>query len=291
MTDDAEPVLDSGRVDVAAVIEVNGGPGIDHVSGLILALLIGGGLGLAAGGGSLPLLVAVAVVQGALVLSWVFGTGLPGRVGGIVLGALAAGGADAVVSVWPHDQLGTLLPVLALALPVAFVHQLTRGVVRARVLESLSDIALVVVAVVALAALIQLRHELGGDRIAPTVAFAIGGALVAGHLMDLVLPVPRFDPEVPRGLLAVVAAAVVGALICQLRLGDQVEFVGGRAPFLGAAIGTLAALFAVGSGFVQLATSLPGSGRAVRLRAVFGTGLPLALATPVAYLLCLAIHA
>jgi hypothetical protein len=89
----------------------------------------------------------------------------------------------------------------------------------------------------------------------------------------------------------VVVGGVVAALIGQLQLGGELEFTQGRALFLGAAIGVLVALFAVGASFIQMATSLPTTGRAVRLQPVFGTLLPIALVSPVAYLLCLAIHA
>ena len=264
---------------------------IDHVSSAFVVLIAGFGLGLAASGGAVPLLVAVAIVQGSLILSWVFGTGLPGRVGAIVIGAAAAGGADATLSVWPHGQLGTVVAVVGLALAAMFVHQLTRGVVRLRVVESLSDIALMVVAVVGLSALVQLRHELDGNHTSAAVAFVIGAALVAGQCVDLVAPLPRFDPEVPRGLLAVVISGAVGALVGNLRLGSDVEFAAGRSLFLGAAVAVVAGLLAVGAGYVQHATSLPQTPRAIRLRSVFGALLPIGLCAPIGYLLCLAIHA
>lgn len=273
--------------DVATAVS----PGLDQVASAVVAILGGLLLGFGAHAGQLPLLVTVAVVQAALIGSWVFSTGLPGRIGAIVIAAMAAGGADAVVSVFPRGQLGALLPVLGLALPVMFVHQLTRGVVRNRVVESLSDIALLVVAIVALASLIQLRHEALGDKTSFAVALAMTGALVVGRFVDLVAPVPHFDPEVPRGLLAVLGSAIVAGLLGQLVLGGELEYTSGRAGFLGAAVGIVVALLAVGAGFVQQATSLPSTPRAVRLRPVADTLLPIGLAAPVAYLLCLAIHA
>ncbi len=238
---------------------------------------------------ALDLLIAVAVLQGLLVTAWVFGTGLPGRIGALVIGALAAAGADVVVSRWPHGQLGTLLGVLALAVPAMFIHQLTRGVVRARVTESLSDIAVLVVAVVALPALLQLRHETSGKLMVSVVVLAASSALVVGHLVDAVLPLPRFDPTVSRGLLAVIVAIGVGTAVGYLRLHDTVEFTSGRASFLGAAIGGMVSLFAVGAAFVEQASSAP-PGASRWLRPVFGVLLPLALLAPVAYLLCLAIR-
>jgi hypothetical protein len=266
-------------------------PAIDHASGATVAILAGALLAVCAHLGALALLVGVAVVQAALTGAWIIATGLPGRIGAAILAAMAAAASDTVASVWPHGQLGTLLPVLGLVMPVAFVHQLTRGVVRNRVVESLSDITVLIVAVVSVAALVQLRHELLPERTAFTVVLITAAAIVAGHFTDLVVSVPRFDPAVRRGLPAVVVGGAVAALIAQLELGGQLEFTSGRALFLGAAVGVVASLFAVGAGFIQAATSLPTSARAIRLRPLFGSLLPLALTAPVAYLLCLAIHA
>ena len=264
-------------------------PGINHLGSAAVAVLAGGALAVAADRGALQLLIAVAVVQGLLAISWVLGTGMPGRIGGIVVGGLAAAGADVVVSRWPHGQLGTLLGVLALVVPAMFVHQLTRGVVRARVTESLSDIAVLVVAVVALPALVQLRHETDGKTLVVVVVLAAAGALVAGHLVDAVVPRPRFDPAVSRGLLAVIVGIGVGAGVSYQRLHDTVDFTSGRAALLGAAVGGIVSLFAVGAAFVEQTSSAPG-GPTRLLRPVFGVLLPLGLIAPVGYLLCLAIR-
>jgi hypothetical protein len=265
-------------------------PRIDHVSGALVAVMAGVVLGVGAQLGAAALLVAVAVTQAALALSWIIGTGLPGRIGAAILAVMAAAAADTVVSVWPHGQLGELLPVLGLLLPCAFVHQLTRGVVRNRVVESLSDIALLVVGVVALAAFPQLRHEQLPTHTTFAVVLALCAALVTGYLVDFLLPAPRFDPAVRRGLPAIVGGALVASLIVTLELGGDLDFGGGRALVLGAALGLLVGLLAVGTGFIQVATSLPRTARAVRLQPAFATLLPLALVAPLAYLLCLAIH-
>jgi hypothetical protein len=262
--------------------------GVNHVACAAFAALVGAALTVTARLGAADLLVAVAAAQGLLVISWVLGTGMPGRIGGLVVGALAAAGADVVVSRWPHGQLGTLLGVLGLAIPAMFIHQLTRGVVRTRVAESLSDISVLVVAVAAFAALLQLRHETSGRLMASSVILAASAAVVAGHLVDLIAPVPRFDAEVPRGLLGVIAGAGVGAAVCYLGLRNTVEFTGGRAAFLGAAVGGIVGLFAIGAAFIAQASAAPAGSRF--LRPVFSVLLPIGLVSPVAYLLCLAIR-
>ena len=140
------------------------------------ALVAGGGLTLAARHSAVALLVAIAIVQAAFAFAWVLGTGMPGRRGAIVLAALAAGGADTVVSVWPHGRLGTLLAVAGLAVPLLYVHQLSRGAARTRIVESMAMVAALVLAVIALASLLQLRHELRDTHSGPV---ATQGAIAA----------------------------------------------------------------------------------------------------------------
>jgi hypothetical protein len=253
------------------------------------AVVVAAGLAVLADTGPGQLVAGVAGVQALLILTWVFGTGMPGRIGALVIAVLAGGAADAAVVRWPHSQLGPLIGVLGLAIVAMFLHQLTRGVVRVRVVESLSAVAVVVVAVVALAALIQLRHETDG-QIASTTIAAAGAALAAGLITDSGLPVPRFDAAVPRGLTGVVVSLVVGGIVTFVRLRDTVEFTGGRAAVLGAAVGAVGGLLSVGVSYITHTAQLPG-GAAGRLRPLLVGILPLAILAPVAYVLCLAVRA
>ncbi|HEY7046795.1 MAG TPA: hypothetical protein VH373_06205 [Jatrophihabitantaceae bacterium] len=264
-------------------------PAVNHLGGAIAAGAVAVGLAAASKFGVTPLLIGIAVTQGLLIVSWVIGTELPGRVGALVVGALAAAGADFVVSRWPHGQAGTLLGVLALAVPVMFIHQLTRGVVRARVVESLSDIAVLVVGVVALAALMQLRHETVGALMVSALVLAAGGALVAGHVVDAVAPVMRFDAKVPRGLPAVIVGAAVGAAVTYFRLHNTVEFAGNRSLYFGAAVGAIVSLFAVGTAFIEHGLRLAGRWPTI-VRPVATAVLSFALLIPVGYLICLQIR-
>ncbi|HLY34279.1 MAG TPA: hypothetical protein VKQ07_07085, partial [Jatrophihabitantaceae bacterium] len=253
------------------------------------------GIAAAARGGGVALLVAVAITQAVVAVSWILATSLPGRNGAFLILAMAAAGADVTVSVWPHGKLGTLLAVFALAIPVMFVHQLARAAARVRVTDSLGAIAFGVIAVVALPALIQLRHEFispsVGGKVVAAVAASAAGALVVGYLVDLVMPAPRFDPAVPRGLLAVITSAGVGGSIGHLALHANSGFVNGRGAFVGAAVGTLAAFFAIAAAFVESSTPVPTGAFARRLRPVLAAVVPIALLSPVAFLLCLAIRA
>ncbi len=254
-----------------------------------IAVVVAGGLAVCANAGPGLLVLGVAIVQGIVIVAWVIGTDMPGRIGALVIATLAAIASDAAVSAWPHSQLGPLIGVLGLAVPAMFVHQLARGVVRSRVVESLSSVAVVVVATVALSALIQLRHETDG-RVTSTAIAAGGAALAAGLLVDSVLPIMRFDPQVPRSLGGVVVSLVVGSVVGFIRLHGTVEFSTGRAVLLGAAIGVIAGL--LGVGFSYVTHTLPTSAIAARvLRPVLVAVLPIAVLAPVAYVLCLAVQA
>ena len=261
----------------------------ENLLAAVVAVVVAGGLAVAANAGPGQLVLGVAIVQGILIVAWVFGTNLPGRVGALIIAALAAVASDAVMTAWPHSQLGPLIGVLGLAVPAMFIHQLTRGVARSRVVESLSAVAVVVVATVALSALIQLRHETDA-RVTSAAIAAAGAALAAGLVTDAVLPALRFEPDVPRGLGGVIASLVVGGIVGFVRLSGTVEFSTGRAILLGAALGVIAGLVGVGSSYVThtLRTS-PTGARA--FRAVLEAVLPLAVVAPVAYVLVLAIQA
>lgn len=258
------------------------------------ALVVGGGLAATARVSATALLVAIAVAQALLAFAWVYGTQMPGRKGGLILAGMAAAAADVTASVWPHGRLGALLAVLGLAVPVMFVHQLTRGAARIQVVSSLSAVGLLVLAEVSLPALLQLRHEFGAGaaagKVASAATAALAGALVVGCLVDLLLPAPRFDSAVPRGLLGLIAAAGLGGSLGYLLLHDSAAFPNGRAPFVGAALGALAGLLAIATAFVLHTTPEPAAGYARRLRPVLAGVLPLAVLAPVAFLLCLAIR-
>jgi hypothetical protein len=257
----------------------------------VLTALAGGVLAAGAYLGIVALLVAICLVQLLLAISWLFGTAVPGRKGGLVLGLLAAAGADAATLHWPDSGYSPVLGVLGLAVPLLFAHQLVRGLVRTRVLESLADITVLLVAVVALTGLLVLRRQGDGDILTPAVLGAITAGLVAGHFTDAVLPAPRFDPAVDRGLPAVVVGVLVGAVVGLLSLHRVLDFAGGRGAFVGAAIAAVACLLSIGAAFSGVHSSLAPAGTAgpagpaVRLRPVAAVLMTVALSTPAAYVL------
>jgi hypothetical protein len=216
------------------------------------------GVALAGGSylGPAALVVAVAVLQGLLVISWVLGTGLPGRIGALVLGALAAGGCDTVIVRWHDHGYEPVLGVLGVALPLMFIHQLTRGVVRTRVVESLADITLLLLAVTAVSGLMLLRYQANGDKTTLAVIAAMTAGLVVAHLVDAAFPALRFDPAIDRGLPAVVLGVLAGGGVGVLVLRDIIDFAGGRAAFAGAALAAVACLISIGASFAGMHSTL-----------------------------------
>ncbi len=281
--------------------------GLNHIQLAALTAVLTGVL--AAGGylGSAATVAAVAVVQAVLIPCWMLGHRLPGRIGGLGLSVLAAAAADGLTLHWPDSGYSPVLGVLGVAIPLMFFHQLSRGVVRARVVESLAGIALLLVAVVSLPGLIVLRHEASGRTIVLAVLAALGIGLVAAHLTDAVLPAPRFDPGMDRGLPAVVVGVAAGGVVGYLGLRRLIDFAGGRGAFVGAAIAAVACLLSIAASFAESRTARPdgadsepaGSGtaavgettpsggrdRLAALRPAAAAAITIALTVPAAYVL------
>jgi hypothetical protein len=264
---------------------------------LLAAVVVGAGLVIAARVSAVALLGAVAVVQAVLAFAWVFGTALPGRWGGLVLAAAAATAADVSVSVWPHGRLGVLISVFGLAIPAIFAHQLVRGAARVRVVASMSSIAVLLLAETSLAALPQLRHEFvdsgTGGAAGPVVAaavLAVAGSLAAGYVLDLIVPVPRIDPDVPRGIPALLLSLGVGGVLGYLLLRNEDGFADGSSAFVGLVLGAATALLAVAAAFVVADSPRPKAAADRALRPVLAAVIPYAVLAPLAFLLCLALR-
>jgi hypothetical protein len=259
----------------------------EHLAAAAVAVLLAAGLGVAARFGRDGLLVGIAAVQLLLVPAWVLGTGLPGRIGGMVIGLGTAAAADAALLVRDRTSLAVLLGVLALAFPAMLVHQLARGVVRVRVTESLSGVAMLVAAEVALSTCLALAHAVDGPRLASAVVVAAGAGLAVARLVDAVLPAPRLAEDVAHGMLAVLAAVGAGALAGLLHAGGRLSV--GDGALLGAVVGGIAALVSVGVGYIA-GTVEPRPARAGGpALAYLGVALPLALVAPVGYLVALSV--
>lgn len=234
--------------------------------------------------------LAVGALQLVLVVSWPIALVFRGYIGAALIGAGAAAAADIVILRGPDgapdsglfgsdDGLGPLAAVLALALVLAFVHQITRRPPRRDVTDSLAGEVLLALAVVAASTYLVLFRLTDGPVLLEMCVAAIGAAVVTGHLVDLVLPYPRIVDGVPRGLLGFVLGTGAAMLAAMYR-GEAdrlVEQLG--AVILGGVLGGLACLIAIGASYA--ATERRG---VVPAQAAVQAVLPFALAAPVAYL-------
>ncbi len=222
-------------------------------------------------------LVAVAVLQVALVVAWVPATGIPARAGAPALGLAAAAGADLLLVVPERPEIGSLLAVPGLGLLVAVLHQMLRRAPRHDVVGSLAGVLLLLCAVSALAVVLLL--PVAGDATAGTTALlAVGTALLVCSLVDLVLPRPPVAAGVPRGVPALVLAVLAGAAVAVVRHGaDDLATVLG-ALVAGLTLGSVAALVGLAAGYV-----VAGAPARAWAALVLQTVLPFAAASPVAF--------
>jgi hypothetical protein len=237
-------------------------------------------VGLPAEFGDAGRVIAVALLQLALVAAWVVATGIRGSLGSLALGGVAAATADAAMLLPARPQLDWLLAVLGLGFLAAVVHQMTRPAPRRYLVASLAGVVLLLCSVCALAVFLGVARLDDGPRATDTAVLVVGAALLVGHLVDLVLPRPEISPGVPRGLLGVVLA-VLAAVAVALLWRDGGELVDAlSAAIYGAALGGVAALMGLGASYVVIER-----GERSWALPVVQAVLPLAAAAPVAYAL------
>jgi hypothetical protein len=241
---------------------------------LVAVALLGAGPELLGDSGRL---IAVGVLQLALVGSWVVGTVPGGAAGTALIGVAAAVGADLAMELPTRPTLGGLLAAIGPAFLALVLNQMLRRQ-RGEVVAALSGGVLLVCAVSALStALLVGRPDPGTGLMA---LLAVGAALLAGHVVDLVLPWPRLAPGVPRGLLGLVLAVVVAAAAAFVGRGAGGLVGGLSAVTFGALLGAVAALVAVAGSYVTAEAEATGR-RALALAVAQGL-LPIAACAPVA---------
>jgi hypothetical protein len=230
--------------------------------------------------GGLGRLLAVGLLQLALVAAWVVATGIRGFLGSLALGGAAAAGADAAMLLPDRPELDGLLAVLGLGFVVAVVHQMTRPSPRLYLVASLAGVVLLLCSVCALALLLGVGRLDDGERVLGTAVLSVGAALLVGHLVDLVLPRPQIVAGVPRGLPGLVLAVAAAIVVALLRRDGGTLLGTLAAATHGAALGAVAALMALGASYV-----VAERGRVGWALPVVQAVLPLAAAAPVTYAL------
>jgi len=149
-------------------------------------------------------------VQILFVVVWTIAAQPPApRVVGFV-GLVVAGGADLVAVRVEPASLAPMAYITAGGFVVAVIGQLLRPAGRVRVTESLGSNLMVVLGVVAYATLIVLSRKALGTQVISACAVGAGTALLVAHLTDVVAPMLRVAPAVPRGGAGVIAGAMVG---------------------------------------------------------------------------------
>jgi hypothetical protein len=235
--------------------------------------------------GDLGRLAAVLVLQLGLVLTWVLVAGIQGFAGSLAVGAGAAVAADLLLVLPERPELGGLLGVLGVGFLAAVLQQMFRRP-RHDLVSSLAGSALLLCVIGALAALLLLGRTPAGDGRAMVALLAVGTALVAGHVVDLLLPRPQLAPGVPRGLLGMVVAVLAGALVAFLGrdAGNLVDPL--AAVIFGAVLGGTAALTALAASYLVVEASdvdRPGDEQhSPWVLSVIQAALPIAACGPVA---------
>jgi hypothetical protein len=275
------PILDPDGTAAFPVIRPQRNARLDHLVAALVAaaatalLVLGGTAGLN------PLVGVIAALQALLVAGWALQQ--PELIGTAVIAGAASIASDIVLTVRDRATLASVLGVFGLSVLALILHQLIRRPIRTRVAESMAGLAALVVITGALGALIVVRRGTSGEDLLAATVLATGIALVVGHLVDAVVPAPRFADDIPRGLPALLLGAVAGAATAIWRLRDVSSVGTVAAGFLGAALGLVAGLVAVGAAFVD--PDIRVRWAAPYLRVV----LPVALAAPVAYVLSRAV--
>jgi hypothetical protein len=166
------------------------------------------------------------------------------------------------------------------------VHQLSRGVVRTRLTESLSGLVAECVAVAALACYLELQQSSRPVAAAALLAATLG--LLAGRLVDVVRPTQAFAEGVFHGVAGVLAAAGAGAGTALLRLHPGHLSVPATV-LLGAGLGATVGVMAVGAAYITQTVQPLRTGFAPATLPVLRVLFPLAVTAPVAYLLGLVV--
>ena len=250
------------------------------LAALAVALLVAG----PERGGEGGRLAAVAALQAALIVAWVVATARREWVGAVVLAGAAAGAADLVFLIPERPTVGGLVAVLGIGLPAAVLRQMFRRP-REALVASLAGSVVLLCAVCSLAVLLRPPADARGVAVETDALLAVGAALVAAHLVDLVLPRPQVAYGVPRGLLGLVVAVLAAGAVTWLRRRPEELFDTLGAAIYGGAVGGIAVLVSLVASYVVVQADR--AARAPRRRGrwalpVIQALLPLAACAPIA---------
>lgn len=233
---------DGSRTEVSRVVH--------HLPAAVLGALAVAALVEGLGRGEDGRLAAVAGLQAALVVAWVIATARREWAGALLLAAATAAAADLVFLLPERPAVGGLVGILGIALPAAVLRQMFRRPPREALVASLAGSVVLLCAVCSLAFLLRSPGSTEGAERETVALLAVGAALVAAHLVDLVLPRPQVAYGVPRGLLGLVLAVLAAGAVTWLRRRPEELFDALGAVIYGGAIGGLAVLVSLVASYV-----------------------------------------
>lgn len=192
------------------------------------------------------------------VLAWTVASRPPSPKVVAAVGLLTAAASIAAATFPVEASLTPLGYVIAGGFGAAVIGQLALRGGRAGVTESLGVTMAVVVGVTAFAAYLVLSRQPLGDQVLMAGVAAAGIGLATARLCDIVVPLPRLAPQVPRGSTGVVAGAMAGTAAAAV-VGYSVD---GLTTLKGAIAGMVAVLVAVvvdlGTGYAEAGRRLEG---------------------------------
>ena len=194
-------------------------------------------------------LAAVGLLQAALVVAWSVSTARQELGGALLLAGAAAVAADLVFVLPQRPSVGGLAAVLGVGLPAAVLRQMFRRP-REALVASLSSAVVLLCSVCSLAVLLREPGGADGSRLESNALLAVGAAVVAAHLVDLVLPRPQVAYGVPRGLLGLVVAVLAAGAVTWLRRRPDELFDTLGAAIYGGVVGAIAVLVSLAASYV-----------------------------------------
>jgi len=229
----------------------------------------------------------VTVILGAqalFVLAWTVASRPPAPrvVSGVA--AAAALAADGAALFTNPASLAPLAYVTAAAFVAGVVGQLSRPAGRIRVTESLASTLVMVLGVVAFATLIVLKRHPGGAQVIVACLAAAGVGVVVARVTDIVAPLPRLAPQVPRGGAGVVLGAMAGAAAAAWAGARFFPLIVSRTTIAGLVIAVVAVVVDLSVGYAEAGRQPLGTPpRLWVLRHMQGPLGAIAFAAPVAY--------
>jgi hypothetical protein len=202
--------------------------------------------------------VVIFGAQAFFVLAWTVAARPPSPAVVATVGLLTAAASGVAVNIPVQSSLAPIGYVIAGGFVAAIVGQLALRGGRAGVTESLGVTMVVVVGVSAFASFAVLSRRPLGDQVLLAGLLAVGVGLATARVCDVIAPLPRITPAVPRGSTGVVAGAMAGTAAGAI----AGSFVDGMGTLEGALAGMAAVLIAVvvdlGTGYAEAGRKLEG---------------------------------